>query len=678
MPERASQKAEGALQKKSSTDWNYRADDGQWRTIQIRVTEGAGTIERGFDQRPGSGLHDTLPIAGLPAREVQDQAQYLGLQQEGGVVCKWLAEDALAAPLPAGWAEHLHPESGLVYFLHEASSEAVWNHPFEAHFLEMAPWVAMVTRRLERLLAVPVAKWTDAHTLAIERTETLQRLATSHHRDVVDQLLREETEAQRERRGLRFTKLPSWHVWPPPAPGLPEAAARSLAGDWLAGQMRDAVKSAHTVLERTEQCEQTREAADGAWISLRVLASRKSHVDVGQQQAEGEVRRLAPTGDMAKLRTQCAVMTAFEIEQPFIASAVSVAEVAAVRAREAAAAAESTLVSTVARAAGRRHGTAAARAFGNLLGSRPPVAVAAAAATAAGFPEAVHGLPAPPAFTPASFRVHYPYRATAPLPGAAVWAVPAWTQPAIEESMRPPDGYSRSEPQLVVPSMMRPTGRHDGPAFLPSGSVLVPGGLVGTVAIKELGSRPTRGSLIATLLESTLRARLNDSVDGTAGVAPLGHRWQRMRLRHLQLRRRLMIECDLGPAQVRILSPQASMIAVPRTQCPWLCRDGSLAVAAGKPAACRLAAGRSVHPGVWPPAAGVRSAAGEFDALAPPNMSTRREEKCACCELCSGGTGFATRGSGSRADADLQVCRPCNRATGAGCRLPPTTVLHCC
>ena len=79
------------------------------------------------------------------------------------------AEDALAAPLPAGWTEHLHPETGLVYFLDTGAAdkrgggELSWQHPAEAHFLEMAPWVGMVSKRLERLLEI------DQHEVGLRR-----------------------------------------------------------------------------------------------------------------------------------------------------------------------------------------------------------------------------------------------------------------------------------------------------------------------------------------------------------------------------------------------------------------------------------------------------------------------------------------------------------------------------
>ena len=96
--------------------------------------------------------------------------------------------------------------------------------------------------------------------------------------------------------------------------------------------------------------------------------------------------------------------------------------------------------------------------------------------------------------------------------------------------------------------MLRPTGRHDGPAFLPAGGVLEAGSKLGAVEINELSARPTRGSLLETLLETRLRGLLNASEAECAETNwQLEHRWERMRLRHLQLRRRLMFECEQQP-----------------------------------------------------------------------------------------------------------------------------------
>jgi hypothetical protein len=40
----------------------------------------------------------------------------------------WLAEEALCAPLPVGWSEHVHPENASFYFHHAATGESTWFH----------------------------------------------------------------------------------------------------------------------------------------------------------------------------------------------------------------------------------------------------------------------------------------------------------------------------------------------------------------------------------------------------------------------------------------------------------------------------------------------------------------------------------------------------------------------
>jgi hypothetical protein len=40
-----------------------------------------------------------------------------------------LAKEALCAPLPEGWVEHLEPDFGLSYYRHPESGRCTWRHP---------------------------------------------------------------------------------------------------------------------------------------------------------------------------------------------------------------------------------------------------------------------------------------------------------------------------------------------------------------------------------------------------------------------------------------------------------------------------------------------------------------------------------------------------------------------
>ena len=141
----------GPIASSPSTDWDFCAHDGTWTTVEVQVVITDGDVPQPADYPEEL----TRAKRGVPDKEVLDMARYLGLQQDGGVACRWLAEDASIGPLPPGWTEYLQPTNGVVYFCHEASGGVTWQNPRETHFLEMAAWVTMLTARLERLLSAP-------------------------------------------------------------------------------------------------------------------------------------------------------------------------------------------------------------------------------------------------------------------------------------------------------------------------------------------------------------------------------------------------------------------------------------------------------------------------------------------------------------------------------------------
>ena len=98
-----------------------------------------------------------------PAYECDDYRPFLGLRSDFVLdrQLSWLAQEALCAPLPSDWSEHLDPEFGMVYFRQllgkgrKASADNArvsWRHPVDDHFHELVPHVTALGARIERLV----------------------------------------------------------------------------------------------------------------------------------------------------------------------------------------------------------------------------------------------------------------------------------------------------------------------------------------------------------------------------------------------------------------------------------------------------------------------------------------------------------------------------------------------
>eukprot|EP01051_Picozoa_sp_SAG22_P020274 SAG22_NODE_4035_length_1414_cov_1.105703_2_plen_178_part_00 len=46
----------------------------------------------------------------------------------------WIAEEALCAPLPAGWSEHSRPDDSAVYYYNMHTHESNWHHPMDEYY----------------------------------------------------------------------------------------------------------------------------------------------------------------------------------------------------------------------------------------------------------------------------------------------------------------------------------------------------------------------------------------------------------------------------------------------------------------------------------------------------------------------------------------------------------------
>lgn len=65
--------------------------------------------------------------------ELIDFGTYLGIEIPGEEHLLWIAREALLAPLPAQWVEHV-TASGDVYYYNKEKDESSRKHPLESHF----------------------------------------------------------------------------------------------------------------------------------------------------------------------------------------------------------------------------------------------------------------------------------------------------------------------------------------------------------------------------------------------------------------------------------------------------------------------------------------------------------------------------------------------------------------
>ena len=66
-------------------------------------------------------------------QEIEEYAQYLGMDPVGDAHLLWIAEMALTAPLPVGWSEH-QDSAGNVFFYNKATGASTYEHPLDASF----------------------------------------------------------------------------------------------------------------------------------------------------------------------------------------------------------------------------------------------------------------------------------------------------------------------------------------------------------------------------------------------------------------------------------------------------------------------------------------------------------------------------------------------------------------
>ena len=68
--------------------------------------------------------------------ELEDYAEYLGIDMAVDPNLLWIAEEAYFAPLPDNFEEHTN-ERGDKYYYNPVNKESTWAHPMDTYFRKM-------------------------------------------------------------------------------------------------------------------------------------------------------------------------------------------------------------------------------------------------------------------------------------------------------------------------------------------------------------------------------------------------------------------------------------------------------------------------------------------------------------------------------------------------------------
>ena len=153
-----------------------------------------------------SGQDDAEP----DALEIVQFARYLGMDPIEDCAFLWIAEQALVAPLPDDWSEHMDAE-GNVYYYNVVTDESSWEHPMDQYYRNL---FLKVQREHEEKKAKEEEE---------RRREEMER----QDREKAARLMEEERLLARDKaqqRRLQNDRLPPPSP-PPPSPPPPVKAA---------------------------------------------------------------------------------------------------------------------------------------------------------------------------------------------------------------------------------------------------------------------------------------------------------------------------------------------------------------------------------------------------------------------------------------------------------------------
>lgn len=119
------------------------------------------------------------------AEQVEKYAEYIGLPLNRFPALRWIAQEGLMCPIPAGW--ELVQESGVHYFLNTLSGARRFDHPMDEHYRALA--------------ARHVAAATDANAAAKQRDLQAAQQQMAYQQEQIQKVARwqQEQRQQQER-----------------------------------------------------------------------------------------------------------------------------------------------------------------------------------------------------------------------------------------------------------------------------------------------------------------------------------------------------------------------------------------------------------------------------------------------------------------------------------------------
>eukprot|EP01046_Picozoa_sp_COSAG06_P021445 COSAG06_NODE_1612_length_8935_cov_5.449411_3_plen_2191_part_00 len=153
----------------------------------------------------GLGCLDVLPEGRVPqdpptAQEVADYAVHLGISAEMDQHLFWVAEEALCAPLPQRWVEHVHAETGHIFYRGpgaDGKTVSTHWHPLEQQY-------KVLLHKLRELVSEVRGAFEAADEAALEAALAVYAAAVQRHREAIQTLLTVEVEDALAARELRF------------------------------------------------------------------------------------------------------------------------------------------------------------------------------------------------------------------------------------------------------------------------------------------------------------------------------------------------------------------------------------------------------------------------------------------------------------------------------------------
>ena len=86
---------------------------------------------------------------------VLEHAKFLGMDPVAHAEFLWLAEEALVAPMPAGWTACEDEASKAVYYYNEHTGESRWDNPLDEQYRAM--FTNLLAQQAAALAYVPIA-----------------------------------------------------------------------------------------------------------------------------------------------------------------------------------------------------------------------------------------------------------------------------------------------------------------------------------------------------------------------------------------------------------------------------------------------------------------------------------------------------------------------------------------